>query len=85
MPPFATAQTLCASQDGPRTSNFVWKMPTNSNLRCFCVVYLYDYAGNDDLSKGYWNPERKLGVTMHFSEIILSFNFEKIAIHCCMF
>jgi len=23
-----------------------------------------------DLSKGYQNPERKLGVTMHFSEII---------------
>ena len=23
-----------------------------------------------DLSKGYWNPKRKLGVTIHFSEII---------------
>jgi len=23
-----------------------------------------------DLSKGYQNPKRKLGVTMHFSEII---------------
>ena len=27
-------------------------------------------AGKADLSKGYWNPKRKLGVTKHFSEII---------------
>ena len=26
--------------------------------------------GKADLGKGYWNPRRKLGVTMHFSEII---------------
>ena len=25
--------------------------------------------GNADLGKDYWNPKRKLGVTMHFSEI----------------
>ena len=34
----------------------------------FCAVF--DYAGKADLSKGYLNPKRKLGVTMHFSEII---------------
>ena len=34
----------------------------------FCAVY--DYARKADLSKAYWNPKRKLGVTMHFSEII---------------
>ena len=34
----------------------------------FCGVY--DYAGKADLSKAYWNPKRKLGVTTHFSEII---------------
>ena len=34
----------------------------------FCAVY--DYAGKADLSKSYWNPKRKLGVTAHFSEII---------------
>ena len=34
----------------------------------FCVVY--DYAGKADLSKAYWNPKRKLGVTTQFSEII---------------
>ena len=41
-------------------------MPTNKEV--FCVVY--DYAGKTDLSKGYRNPKRKLGVTTHFSEII---------------
>jgi len=34
----------------------------------FCAVY--DYVEKADLSKGYQNPERKLGVTTHFSEII---------------
>jgi len=27
-------------------------------------------VGKVDLTKGYQNPKRKLGVTMHFSEII---------------
>jgi len=31
---------------------------------------VYDYGGKADLSKGYQNPKRKLGVTTHFSEII---------------
>ena len=31
---------------------------------------VYDYAGNADLNKPYWNPKRKLGVTTHFSKII---------------
>jgi len=30
----------------------------------------------EDLSKGFQNPKRKLGVTMHFSEII-EFKFGK--------
>ena len=32
----------------------------------------YDYGENVDLklSKGYWNPKRKMWVTTHFSEII---------------
>ena len=34
----------------------------------FCAVY--DYVEKADLSKGYQNPKRKLGVTAHFSEII---------------
>ena len=32
--------------------------------RCFCAVY--DYVEYADLSKGYQNPKRKLGVTVHF-------------------
>ena len=34
----------------------------------FCAVY--DYVEKADLSKGYQNPKRNLGVTTHFSEII---------------
>jgi len=30
----------------------------------------YDYGGKEDLSKGYWNPKRKMWVTPYFSEII---------------
>jgi len=30
---------------------------------------VYDYVEKADLSKGYQNPKRKLGVIMHFSEI----------------
>ena len=29
---------------------------------------VYDCAGKADLSKGYWTPKRKLGVTTHFLE-----------------
>ena len=36
-------------------------VPTNKEV--FCAVYVY--AGKADLSKGYWNPKRKLGVTTH--------------------
>jgi len=31
---------------------------------------VYDYVEKADLSKGYQNPKRKLGVTTHFSPII---------------
>ena len=41
-------------------------VPTNTEV--FFVVY--DYAGKADLSKGYRNPKRKLGVTTHFLKII---------------
>jgi len=33
-----------------------------------CAVH--DYVEKADLSKGYQNSKRKLGVTMHFSEIM---------------
>ena len=41
----------------------------------YCAVY--DYSGKADLSKGYWSPKRKLGVTTHFSEIIKQQYFKK--------
>jgi len=46
---------------------------------------VYDYVEKADLSKGYQNPKRKLGVTMHFSEII-ELKFGKILphIHCIL-
>jgi len=34
----------------------------------FCKAY--DYGGKVDLSKGYWNPKRKMWVTSLFLEII---------------
>ena len=34
----------------------------------FCAVY--DYVKKVDLSKGYQNSKRKLGVTVHFSEMV---------------
>ena len=43
-------------------------VPTNTEV--FLCGLIYDYAGKAGLSKGYWNPKRKLGVTTHFSEII---------------
>ena len=48
-------------------------MPTNTEV--FFAVY--DYAGKADLSKGYWNPKRKLEVTTHFPEIIKQQYFKK--------
>ena len=35
-----------------------------------CLRSLLLSVGKADLSKGYWNSKRKLGVTTHFLEII---------------
>jgi len=51
--------------------------------RYFCTVY--DYAGKADRNKGCWDPKRKSGITMHFSEIIESLNWKENAIHCSVF
>ena len=32
----------------------------------------YDYAGKADLSKGYWNPKRKIAGNQAFFEALLS-------------
>jgi len=46
----------------------------------------YDYVKKADLSKGYQNPKRKLGVTAHFSEIIyLKFGTKLSYILCVLY
>ena len=44
IPPFASAHTLCASQDGPRNSNYMRTVPHNSKAA------VYAYAGRDTLA-----------------------------------
>ena len=41
-------------------------VPLNTEV----FLSVYDYEGKTDLDKGYWNPERKLGITTHVSEVI---------------
>ena len=40
--------------------------PNDTGGRCLLIQEyfgaLHDYTGKADLSKGYWNPKRKLGV-----------------------
>ena len=42
-------------------------MPTIIERYFYAV---YNYVGKADVSKGYCYPKRKLGVTVHFPEII---------------
>jgi len=58
-----TAHTFCASRD-IRVS--LGNCPLIQQY--FCAAY--GYVEKADISKGYQNPKRKLGVAMHFSEII---------------
>ena len=50
---------------GPRYSGFLRNLPTNTTV----LLRGYDYVEKADLSKGYQNRKRKLGVTANFSEI----------------
>ena len=63
VPPFVAVHMFCASQDIPVSYGIC--PPIQKYL---CVVY--DHVEKADLSKGYQNPKRKLGVIVHFSEII---------------
>ena len=65
VPPFVTLHMLCGSRflGDIRVSSGVWVLIQ----WYFCVVY--DYGEKADLRKGYQNPKRKLGVTMHLSEM----------------
>ena len=55
--PCVTARRFCTSRIWSEIVGFL-----------FCAVY--EYVKKADLSKGYQNPKRKLGATMHFSEVI---------------
>ena len=78
MPTIVVAHTFCASPDPP----FFYR-------QClliqgyFCAVY--NYPEKVDLSKYSWYPKRKLGVTMHFREIIkLQFEKERYSLLCIL-
>ena len=45
----------------------------------------YGCALKAELSKGYWNLIRKLGVATHFSEIFKQQSFEKAAKYMAMY
>jgi len=63
VPPFVTAHTFYASQDIQVSSGICPLIQ-----QYFCAAY--EYVEKVDLSKGYQNPKRKLGVTTLSSEII---------------
>ena len=53
---------------------------SNNFIVCSSFRYFYrayNYMGKEDLCDGYWNPQRKLRVAMHFSEIT-KFQFRKM-------
>ena len=59
VPTFVTAHTFCASRD------------TRISYGCLLTQrYFCAKLKKAELSKCFWYPKRKLGVTMHFSEII---------------
>ena len=78
VPTIVIAHTFCASPD-----------TRISYRQCllikvfFCPVW--NYPAKVDLSKYSWYPNRKLGVTMHFQEIIkLQFEKERHTLLCIL-
>ena len=72
-----TVHTFCASRD-TRVS-YGWCLLIQGY---FCAVQ--NYVEKAELSICFWYLKRKLGVTMHFSEII-ELQFRKNPIHCFIF
>ena len=56
------------SKSNSHTVTLLYSRMVPTNIKYFCAAY--DYTGKADLSKGYWNLKRKLGVTTHFLELI---------------
>ena len=52
------------------SKDFLTPVPTETEIHCIFVWFIATQEKQSDLGKGYWNPKQKLGVTMHFSEII---------------
>ena len=78
VPTIVIAHTVCASR-GTRIS-YGWCLLTQGY---FCAVQ--NYAEKEELSKCSWYPKRKVGVTMHFSEIIkLQFGKERHTLLCIL-
>ena len=76
VPTIVIAHTFCASRD--TRISYGWCLLIQGY---FCAVQ--NYAKKAELSKWSRYPKRKLGVTAHFSEIIIiSFSLEMNAIHC---
>ena len=66
VPSFVSVHMLCAS-------HFLGDIWVSSGIWVLIQWYfhvVYDYVEKADLRKGYQNPKRKLGVTMHLSEMI---------------
>ena len=78
MPTFVTAHTFCASRDAQVSCG--WCL---LNQRYFCAVK--NYVEKAELSKYFRYPKRKLGVIMHFSEIIkLQFGKKRHTLLCIL-
>ena len=78
MPTIVTAHTFCASRD-----------TRISYRRCLLIQEYFfavqNYAEKAEISKYSCYPKRKLGVTMHFSEIIkLQFGKEHLTVLCIL-
>ena len=64
-----------------RYSGFLWVVPTNTGI---FFARFKTRQRKQELGKCSWYPKRKLGVTMHFSEILI-FDLGKNAIQCFVF
>ena len=64
-----------------RYSGFLWVVPTNTGI----FLCGFNCAEKAELSKWFWYSKRKLGVTMHFSEIIkLQFGGKRHTVLCIL-
>ena len=78
VPTIVIAHTFCASRD--TRISYRWCLLIQGY---FCAVL--NYPEKVDLSKCPWYPKRKLGVTMHFWEIIqLQFEKERHTLLCIL-